>query len=66
MGRVLSVLLIGVEVRVRAELLVCEIAVLLGHEPGMDPAVALDRLRSIVAPLGTLVLLDADGAEVTP
>lgn len=63
-GRASGALVRGVEARVRAASLAFEVSVLLGHEPGMDPAVALERLRSIVAPLGTLLLLDADGNEV--
>lgn len=65
-GRVLGVLVIGLEVRVRAASMAFEIALLLGLKPGMERATALDRLRSIVAPLGTLVLLDADGKDVSP
>ena len=47
--------------RIHVGMIGLEIAVLLGREPGLDPAVALERLRSIVAPLGTLLLLDSEG-----
>ena len=36
------------------------------HHPWCDSERPMERLRSIVAPLSTLLLLDADGNEVSP
>ena len=60
-GRVSGALVHGVEARVRAASLSFEVAVLLGHEPSMNRTVAMERLRSIVTPLGDLLLLDEKG-----
>ena len=53
------------EQRIRAATLELEVRIVLGREPGLDVEIALERLRQIVAPLGTLVLLDADGKDVS-
>lgn len=56
----------GQSKRIHVALIDGDIAAALGREPGMPPAEAVDRLRSVLRYFGTLVILDGDGGPLYP